>query len=166
MSTDNGQLLDDKAETGGERAILEDFLDRQRAAIAGLLEGLTEEEARARLVPSLTTPLALVTHATFVEKVWFHHRLAGRTRKEVGIPETVDESFVPADDDTIALVLTAYLAACEQSRTIAADHDLGEEFDWRGRTISLRYLYGHMIAELARHAGHGDILREQILAEG
>lgn len=166
MSTNNGQLLDDKAETAGERAILEDFLDRQRAAIAGLLEGLTEAEARARLVPSLTTPLALVTHATFVEKVWFHHRLAGRTREEVGIPETVDESFVPADDDTIALVLTAYAAACEQSRTIAADHDLDEEFDWRGQTISLRYLYGHVIAELARHAGHGDILREQILAEG
>ena len=30
--------------------------------------------------------------------------------------------------------------------------------------VSLRWIYLHMIRELARHAGHGDILREQILA--
>ncbi|WP_114906564.1 DinB family protein [Ornithinimicrobium murale] len=151
-------------EVASERAVLEEFVDRQRAAIAGLLDGLTEEEARARLVPSLTTPLALVTHATFVEKVWFHHRLAGRSREEVGIPETVEESFVPGDDDTIATVLTSYLAACEESRAIAAGRDLDDQLDWRGRAVNLRYLYGHMVAELARHAGHGDILVEQIRA--
>ena len=61
-------------------------------------------------------------------------------------------------------MLTDYLAACEESRAIAADHDLDEEFSWHGRTISVRYLYGHLIAELARHAGHGDILVEQIRA--
>ena len=31
---------------------------------------------------------------------------------------------------------------------------------------SLRWIYLHLIEELARHAGHGDILREQILAAG
>ena len=31
---------------------------------------------------------------------------------------------------------------------------------------SLRGMYGDMLGELARHAGHGDILREQILAPG
>jgi hypothetical protein len=30
--------------------------------------------------------------------------------------------------------------------------------------VSLRFVYVHMIAELARHAGHGDILVEQITA--
>jgi hypothetical protein len=30
--------------------------------------------------------------------------------------------------------------------------------------VSLRFVYVHMIAELARHAGHGDILVEQIRA--
>jgi hypothetical protein len=30
--------------------------------------------------------------------------------------------------------------------------------------VSLRDVFGHMIAELARHAGHGDILREQLAA--
>ncbi|GAA5163942.1 DinB family protein [Ornithinimicrobium tianjinense] len=150
--------------TAGERAVLEGFVDVQREQIAALLDDLTEEEARLRLVPSLTTPLALVTHAIFVEKVWFHHRLAGRTRAEVGIPETVDESFVPREGETIASALGAYRAACEESRAIAAGHDLDHELQWREKSISLRYLYGHMTAELARHAGHGDILVEQIRA--
>ena len=30
--------------------------------------------------------------------------------------------------------------------------------------LSLRWIYLHMIEELARHCWHGDILREQILA--
>ncbi|WP_256839281.1 DinB family protein [Ornithinimicrobium faecis] len=152
--------------TAGERAVLEGLVDVQRREIVGLLEGLTEEQARRRLVPSLTTLLGLVTHATFVEKVWFHHRVQGLSRVEVGIPETVEESFVLTGEHTVASVLEAHAAACERSRVIAAEHDLDEQFPWHHGSVSLRFLYGHLIAELARHAGHGDILREQILAEG
>jgi hypothetical protein len=147
-----------------ETLLLPELVDRQRDEIAGLLDDLTDEEARASLVPSLTTVLGLVAHATFVEKVWFHHRVGGRPRDEVGIPETVDESFVLAADDTVDSVRAAYLAACEHSRSLAAGRDLDETFDWRGTPVSLRYLYGHLVQELARHAGHGDILREQLLA--
>lgn len=150
--------------TADERAVLEGFVDVQREQIAGLLDGLTEEQARRRLVPSLTTPLSLVTHATFVEKVWFHHRVQGLSRAEVGIPETVEESFVLTDEHTIASVLDAYRAACAESRRIASVHDLDEQFAWHHGAVSLRFLYGHMIAELARHAGHGDILVEQLRA--
>jgi hypothetical protein len=32
--------------------------------------------------------------------------------------------------------------------------------------LTLRWVYAHMIEEHARHAGHADILREQILATG
>ncbi|WP_148593661.1 DUF664 domain-containing protein, partial [Streptomyces sp. WAC01526] len=32
----------------------------------------------------------------------------------------------------------------------------------RGRTLSLRWIYVHMIEEYARHNGHADLLREQI----
>ena len=140
------------------------LVDRQRDEIAGLLDDLTDDEARASLVPSLTTVMGLVKHATFVEQVWFHHRAAGRSREEVGIPETVDESFLLADEDTVDSVRAAYLEACAQSRAIAAGRDLDEELDWRGTPVSLRYVHGHLVQELARHAGHGDILREQLLA--
>ena len=77
----------------GERALLEAMLDVQRTEIAELLDGLGEQEARLRLVPSLTTPLGLVKHATFVEKVWFHSRIAGVPRAELGLPDDVDESY-------------------------------------------------------------------------
>jgi len=152
------------AQVAGERLVLETMLDRQRGEVAALLDDLTEAEARARLVPSLTTVLGLVRHATFVEQVWFHSRVAGVPRAEVGVPDTVDESFVLADDDTVASVRAAHAAACERSRVVAAEHDLDEELPWHHGPVSLRYVYNHMIAELARHARHGDILVEQLRA--
>jgi uncharacterized damage-inducible protein DinB len=147
-----------------ERALLEGMVDNQRDEINAILEDLDDEEARQRLVPSLTTPLALVKHATFVEKVWFHARVAGVPRKEIGLPDTVDESFMLDTEDTVESVRAAHRAACERSREIAAGHDLDDEFDWHGNPVSLRFIYAHMIQELARHAGHGDILVEQIRA--
>ena len=31
-----------------------------------------------------------------------------------------------------------------------------------GAEVTLRWIYSHMIAEYARHAGHADLIREQI----
>ena len=60
-----------------ERAMLETMLDVQREELRRLLSEVDDTQARARLVPSLTTLLGLVKHATFVEQVWFHSRVAG-----------------------------------------------------------------------------------------
>jgi len=149
----------------GERDLLEGLLDAQRSEIVDLLGDLDDTEARARLVPSLTTPLGLLKHATFVEKVWFHSRVAGVPRAEIGLPDTVDESFALDPDDTVASVREAFLAACAHSREVARGRDLDEQFPWRQGPVTLRFIYGHMVAELARHAGHGDILVEQIRAQ-
>ena len=150
--------------TGTERAVLAGMVDRQRAEVAALLDDVSDAEARLRLVPSLTTVLGLVTHATFVERVWFHSRVAGVPRTELGLPDDVEDSFVLSDDDTVEEVRGAYLGACEHSRTVAAAHDLDEQFAWHAGAVSLRYVYAHLVAELARHAGHGDILLEQLRA--
>jgi len=147
-----------------ERALLEGMVDTQRDEISGILDDLDDAEARRRLVPSLTTPLALVKHATFVEKVWFHSRVAGVPRKEIGLPDTVEESFLLDPEDTVESVRAAHRAACARSREVAAGHELDDAFDWHGNPVSLRFIYAHMIQELARHAGHGDILVEQIRA--
>ena len=101
---------------------------------------------------------------TFVEKVWFDHRVAGVSREQLGIPETVDESFLLAPEETVLSVQQRYLHACDCSRKIAAEHSLDDVFDWRGTPVSLRFLYAHLLTELARHAGHGDILVEQLEA--
>lgn len=150
--------------TADERATLEQMLDVQRGEVVALLDGIDEEQARARLVPSLTTLLGLVKHATFVERVWFASRIAGVPRADLGLPETVDESFVLDDADTVASVRADYLGACAASREIAAGRDLDEVYEWHGRSVSLRFVHAQLIQELARHAGHGDILVEQLRA--
>src|SRR5712672_2564833 len=86
------------------RAQFEAFLDEHRGELNGCLDGLTEEQARRSLVPSRTTLLGLVKHATFVEKAWFDEAVTCRSRAEIGIPSTPDESFILHDDDTIATV--------------------------------------------------------------
>ena len=144
--------------------MLESMLDVQRAEVGRLLSEVDKSQARARLVPSLTTVLGLVKHATFVEKVWFHSRVAGVTRADLGLPDIVDESFTLRSEDTVDTVGAAFLAACEQSRHVAHEHDLDEQFPWHQGAVSLRFIYTHLIAELARHAGHGDILVEQLKA--
>jgi len=96
--------------------------------------------------------------------VWFHSRVGGVPRERLGVPETVDESFMLTPEDTTGSVRATFLAACERSREVAADHALDEQFPWHHGPVSLRFIYAHMIEELARHAGHGDILVEQLAA--
>lgn len=141
------------------------LLDEHRAALHDCLDGLSELEARAALVPSRTTLLGLVKHATFVEKVWFDEAVTGRSRQEIGIPATPDESFVLDDGDTIAVVQDAYRRACGESRRRAAPLGLDDLVSGNRRgPLPLRWVYLHMLRELAQHCGHADILREQILA--
>src|SRR5690242_11717563 len=99
-----------------ERVQFEFFLDEHRAELARCLDGLTEEQARRSLVPSRTTLLGLVKHATFVERVWFDEAITCRSRAEIGIAATPDESFVLHDADTIASVQQAHREACAAAR--------------------------------------------------
>ena len=147
------------------RAQLDGFVDHHRHALHDCLDGLTEEEARRSLVPSLTTLLGLVKHATFVEQVWFDEALTGRNRAEIGIPVTVDESFTVEDADTIASVQARYAEACAASRVAAAAYDLDDVVTGNRRgPLPMRWILLHMLRELAQHCGHADILREQVLA--
>ncbi|WP_427169875.1 DinB family protein [Arthrobacter sp. 92] len=147
------------------RAQFDAFLDEHRAALHSCLDGLTEQEARASLVPSRTTLLGLVKHVTFVEKVWFDEAITCRSRQEIGIPATPDESFILAEGDSIPGIRAAYSEACEQSRRSVAGLDLDDLVRGNRRgPLPLRWVYLHMLRELAQHCGHADILREQILA--
>lgn len=146
---------------------MEAFLRGNRAEVVGLLDGLTEEQARRRLVPSRTTLLGLVKHAAFAERIWFAVTLGGRTRTELGLPAVVDDSFVLTGDDTVESVRAGYLQAGADADVTAAAFGLDDvAVHYRRGPVSLRWIYLHMVEELARHAGHGDILREQVLADG
>ncbi|MFF0257001.1 DUF664 domain-containing protein [Micromonospora zamorensis] len=66
-------------------------------------------------------------------------------------------------DEMIAVVVAEYTEACTESRRIAARFALdGTVPHHRLGWVSLCWIYVHMIEEMARHAGHADILREQI----
>ena len=148
------------------RVQLEVFIDEHRTALNSCLDGLTEEQARRSLVASRTTLLGLVKHATFVEKVWFDEAVTCRSRAEIGIPATPDESFILDDDDTVASVQRAHRAACEASRRATSSLGLDDMVHGNRRgPLPLRWVYFHVLRELAQHCGHADILREQVLAE-
>ncbi len=150
--------------TDEQRARVEALIDDYRRALHDSLGDLTEDEARRRLVPSKTTLLGLVKHATFVEGVWFDQAVTGRTYEEIGIAKTVDGSFTLRQDDTIASVQAAYRDRWETSRTNLAGLRSDDVVDGRGaRPVWALEL--QVLRELAQHAGHADILREQILAD-
>jgi hypothetical protein len=148
------------------RVQFEVFLDEHRRELNGCLDGLTEEQARRSLVASRTTLLGLVKHATFVEKVWFDEAVTCRSRAEIGIPATPGESFILHDNDTIASVQQAHREACESSRRTVSSLGLDDMVRGNRRgPLPLRWVYVHVLRELAQHCGHADILREQLMNE-
>src|SRR5215204_6387315 len=94
--------------------------------------------------PARTTLLGLVKHATFVEKVWFDEAVTCRSRAEIGIPATPDESFILDDDDTIATIQRAHRQACDSSRRATAALGLGDIVHGNRRgSLPLRWVYLH-----------------------
>jgi hypothetical protein len=161
----NTSLTEDElVGTAGERELLEGFLEYHRRVLSGKLRGLSEQDARRRLVPSSTTLIGVVKHAAAVERAWFQHQLAGRPREQIAGNARGDApSWDVGEDETIADVIAEYDASCAESRRVAAGFGLDHTVphDRLGR-VSLRWIYVHMTREHARHAGHADILREQI----
>ncbi|WP_155549944.1 DinB family protein [Amycolatopsis camponoti] len=151
---------------GPERDLLEAMLDRNRLALVENARGLSESDARQRLVPSLTTPISLVKHAAVAERRWFQWLVAGLDESECDGPSTPgDASFAVAEDETVADVIAEYERTSARSREIAAGRSLDDR--WTHPVVgevSLRFIYLFLIEEYARHTGHGDILREQITA--
>lgn len=141
---------------------IDGLVDEYRMSLNDCLDGLSEEEARMRLVPSKTTLLGLVKHVTFVEGVWFDQAVTGRTYADIGIATTPDRSFTLRRSDTIASVQAAHRDRCERSRRTMAELAPDAVVDGRGER-SVWALQLQVLRELAHHAGHADILREQVL---
>ena len=150
--------------TGTERQLLENTLQLHRCELVAAVAGLSDAQARLRLVTSLTTPISLLKHCAAAERIWFQRTLAGRRLQDcTGLAVGGDRSFCVADNETLAQVIAEYAAACATSDEIAARHALDDTAQHSiVGAVSLRFIYLGMIGEIARHAGHADILAEQI----
>jgi uncharacterized damage-inducible protein DinB len=154
---------EDLVAVAGERETLEGFLEYHRRVLSGKLHGLSEDDARRRLVPSLTTMLGLVSHAAAVERNWFQHYLGGKPREQITGNARGDAPSWEVAGRSIAGVIAEFDGACATSRQIAAGFALDQTVPHdRLGEVSLRWIYVHIIREHARHAGHADIIREQI----
>ncbi len=134
------------------------FLSFARECVLKKTDGLTEEQLRRVLVGSGTTLLGLVHHLTLAEQVWFGHHVAGG-------PDPGDVGMDVPEGCTAAEVLAGYRAAIEASDAAiraAGDPDRPAAVAIDGKFHTLRWVLAHMTSETARHAGHADILREQL----
>jgi hypothetical protein len=148
-----------------ERTQLDAFVEEYRSALEMTLNGVTEEQARNRLVPSSTTLLGLLKHVTWMQRVWFEECVGGTSRQELGLVSSPDESFLLVDDDTIASVTATYRQASATARAAVLDLSLDAVVTGhRTGPRTLRWVYLQVLRELAHHCGHADILREQVLA--
>jgi hypothetical protein len=131
-------------------------LDVLRGSVLKKLDGLSEDDARRSTVPSGTNLAGLVQHLTFVESRWFEQTVAGRKPSRGKRSMQVDGSV------TLTELRRDYRAACVASNDIA--RQLGDPAApvSGATTRDLRWAILAVIDETARHAGHADIIREQI----
>lgn len=167
MSSDAGSRSSSRFETQrepvprvdtGELDTVLAFLDFVRSCVLKKASGLNEEQLRIVAVPSGTSTLGLIQHLSVGERCWFGHHLGGLG---ADVDFTMD---VPAERSTVA-VISEYQAAIRQSNELLRrirDPERRVAVPVGGEYLSMRWVVAHAIGEVARHAGHADILWELI----
>ena len=144
-----------------EKSVLLSFLNYQRTSIAAKVYGAPEPWARTAGVASGTSLLGLIKHLTAAEIIWFEWSFAGADVEfadlamKVGLGESAEQILA----DYQAAVARAN-AVIEAAPDLSASAARGMGPDQEQHT--LRWILAHMIGESARHAGHADILREEL----
>jgi uncharacterized damage-inducible protein DinB len=145
-----------------EKLVLATFRRQGHNAILALCDGLSDEQLRQRLVPSLTTILGMVKHLAYVERWWFQDVFAGRHCEYPWSDTDMDADFRIEPAESTAEILELYRNECAESAAITERHELDDiSVNHTQRPpCTLRWTILHMIEETARHAGQADILRE------
>lgn len=150
----------------GERETLTGFLDWHRAVVERKIEGLAPEDARRIATPTGMSALGIVKHLGWVERGWFREIFAGEDVEAIGADDDDSAEFATDDHDTAESVLAFYRAEVEEARRVTGeapslDALSAGETKHQGQ-VSLRWIMVHMLEETARHAGHLDLIREDI----
>lgn len=160
-----------------ERESLIAYLDQQRDAFATVAFGLTEEQIRLVPTAGALSIGGLVKHVTTCERGWTE-RMAAAPEAPAPPDQTLEEQatswgddFRVTDDDTLESLLAALAAQGDVTREVLRAADLGaavpvpRDAPWFPHDVeawSVRWVAMHLVEELARHAGHADIVRESV----
>jgi len=151
-----------------ERDALVKYLAAQRRALRASVFGIDRALATSAPAASSLSLAGLIKHAAHCERGWIAQRLGGRTYS----PRDYAADFVLDADESLEDVLALLDEIGEETEQVLRElPDLDVRVPvptgvpwfpddleyWTARWIVL-----HMIEELARHAGHADIIRETI----
>jgi Protein of unknown function (DUF664) len=160
-----------------ERSALREYLAFHQSAFFAVAYGLTEDQARSRPTVSALSIGGLVKHATGVQRTWMARVAAAPelpprdTRPSQEIAKDFAEQHVMRPDETLTGLLGAFEAENATSLHLVDTADLDAavpvptDIPWFPKNLdawSVRWVILHVINELARHAGHADIIRESI----
>lgn len=160
-----------------ERSALREFLAYHQSAYFAVSYGLTDEQARATPSASALSVGGLIKHVTGMQRTWMK-RVAAAPGAPPKDPRPFDEiardfadQHVMRPDETLDGLLQAFAAQNAESLHLAETADLDaavpvpQDIPWFPKNFhswSVRWVILHVINELARHAGHADIVRETI----
>jgi len=149
-----------------EREGLLAYLIQQRDGLKYAAYGLTEEQIRLTPTRSRLSVGGLIKHAALTERGWIDVLLQ---QPSEGDPYA--DTFALGPNETLPSMLARIdeVAAQTESAVNSLD-DLGTKVPlpkapWypdNADGFSARWILLHLIEELARHAGHADIIREHI----
>ena len=147
-------------------------LDLLRTTFRWKADGLDSAGLAHRVGSSTLTLGGLLKHLAAVEDVTFTWKLAGRHPGPMWQPETWEDThteLLSAGDDTPEQLYATWDQAVARSRerldAALADGGLDqlvEDGDDDGAHASLRRLLLDLVQEYGRHAGHADLLREDV----
>ncbi len=152
------------------KADLQRYLQAARETLLWKLDGLDEYDARRPLTPTGTNLLGLVKHAAGVEAGYFGDCFQ-RPFDQV-LPWLQDDAEPNADmwataDESREDILDLYRrvwAHSDATIDVLALDATGSVPWWPAehRVVTLHRVLVHVVAELGRHAGHADVVRELI----
>ncbi|MGZ4728916.1 MAG: DinB family protein [Acidimicrobiales bacterium] len=155
-----------------EREGLLAYVAQQRDALRIAAFGLTDEQARSTPTVSTLSVGGLIKHVTAMERGWIDLVLQrARPATEEAEAQYGADFQVGPDESLADLLADLDAAAGETDAAIAGIADLGQAVPvpkgvpWYPDDVdawSVRWVLLHLIEEIARHAGHADIVREAI----
>lgn len=158
------------ASAPGPKWTLHRYLRVQRDQLLAKLDGLTEREVRWPMTPTGTNLLGIVKHVASVQAGYLggvFDRPFGRDMPWMGPDAEVNADMWATATETREEIVDLYLQSCAHADdTIQAlGLDSPGLVPWwppERRQVTLHLILVHVVVEIARHAGHADVLREMI----